>query len=111
VPAEAEVLAKQYREAVKSCFPKGARVDVQVRNQKGTAVLDFKGIPVEQVSKLAELFTAELPPVRELQLVEKAPLSRECVNEVAALCLQGEGRQLSRAGSHGGFEVGSRPRG
>jgi len=37
-------------------------VKVQVRNQKGKGVLDFKGIPVEQVAKLGEALTAELPP-------------------------------------------------
>jgi hypothetical protein len=71
VPAEAEALAGQYREAVTSRFPKGTLIQVQVRNQKGKAVVDFKGIPLEQVAKLAEALTAELPPVHELRLVEK----------------------------------------
>jgi hypothetical protein len=65
------VLADRYREAVTGRFPKGALVKVQVRNQKGKAVLDFKGIPVEQVGKLLEALTEELPPVREVRLVEK----------------------------------------
>jgi hypothetical protein len=38
---------------------------VTVRNQKGRAVLDFKGVPVEQVGLLAEALTGELPPVNE----------------------------------------------
>ncbi len=71
VPPEAEVLGGQYREAVTSRFPKGTLIQVQVRNQKGKAVVDFKGIPLEQVAKLAEALTAELPPVHELRLVEK----------------------------------------
>jgi hypothetical protein len=71
LPPEAVELADQYREAVTGRFAKGVLVKVQVRNQKGKAVLDFKGIPVEQVAKLAEALTAELPPVRELRLLEK----------------------------------------
>ncbi len=71
LPAEAEVLAGQYRQAVTSRFPKGALIQVQVRNQKGKAVVDFKGIPLEQVARLAEALTAELPPVNELRLVEQ----------------------------------------
>jgi hypothetical protein len=34
-------------------------------------VLDFKGIPLEQVSQLAQALTEELPPVRTVQLVEQ----------------------------------------
>jgi hypothetical protein len=71
LPPEAEVLAEQYREAVTGRFPKGVRVKVLVRNEKGKAVLDFKGIPVEQVSQLAAALTGELPPVREMRLLEK----------------------------------------
>jgi hypothetical protein len=71
VPAEAEALADQYREAVAGRFP-GVRVKVQVRNQKGKAVLDFKGIPVEQVSTLIAALTGELAtaPRAEQALVE-----------------------------------------
>jgi hypothetical protein len=49
LPAETEQRADQYREAVTSRFPKGTRVQVLVRNENGKAVLDFKGIPMEQV--------------------------------------------------------------
>jgi ribosomal protein L16/L10AE len=68
LPAEARVLAEQYTEAVALRFPKGkgALVKVAVRNQKGKAVLDFKGIPLEQVRQLAEALTGELPSVDEL---------------------------------------------
>jgi hypothetical protein len=72
LPAEVEVLAEQYSEALTSRFPKGARAKVLVRNEKGKAVLDFKGIPVEQVSLLAAALTGGLPPVRELHLLEQA---------------------------------------
>ena len=67
LPPEAEARAEQYSEAVAQRFPqgKGTRVKVLVRNEKGKAVLDFKGIPVEQVLQLAEALTAELPPVSE----------------------------------------------
>lgn len=55
-------------------FPtgKGALVKVALRNQKGKAVLDFKGIPLEQVSQLAEALTGPLPLVLE---GPKAPLT------------------------------------
>jgi hypothetical protein len=61
-------LAEQYSEAVALRSPKGkgAVVKVTVRNQKGQAVVDFKGIPLEQVSQLAEALTGELPSVDAL---------------------------------------------
>jgi hypothetical protein len=62
LPPEAEALADQYREAVKSRFTKGVRIRVQVRNEKGKAVLDFKGIPLEQVNQLVAALTGPLPP-------------------------------------------------
>jgi hypothetical protein len=68
---EAEVLAEQYSEAVTGRFPKGARVKVLVRNQKGKAVLDFKGIPLEQVNQLVEALSGQLHQVREVRPVEK----------------------------------------
>jgi hypothetical protein len=76
LPPEAEVLAEQYSEAVALRFPtgKGAIVKVTVRNQKGKAVLDFKGIPLEQVNLLAEAITGELPPVSPLHLAGKPPV-------------------------------------
>jgi hypothetical protein len=37
-------------------------------------VLDFKGIPVEQVHQLAEVLTGELPPVRPVLRVGQAPV-------------------------------------
>jgi hypothetical protein len=72
LPPEVEMLAGQYREAVTGRFPKGVHVKVLVRNEKGKAVLDFKGIPVEQVSQLAAALTGELPPVREVPWVEQS---------------------------------------
>ncbi|WP_224372659.1 hypothetical protein [Hyalangium versicolor] len=68
LPPEALVLGEQYSEAVALRFPKGkgAVVKVTVRNQKGQAVVDFKGIPLEQVSQLAEALTGELPAVSAL---------------------------------------------
>ena len=52
-------LANQVREAVTGRFPKEARVRVQLRNEKGTPVLDFKGIPLANLKKLAEALVAE----------------------------------------------------
>ncbi|WP_263452262.1 hypothetical protein [Hyalangium gracile] len=68
LPPEALLLAEQYTEAVALRFPKGkgTLVKVTVRNQKGKAVLDFKGIPLEQVNQLVLALTGELPPVNEL---------------------------------------------
>jgi hypothetical protein len=73
VPAEAEALAAQYREAVKSRFTQGSRIKVQVRNEKGKAVLDFKGIPVEQVNQLVTALTEPLPPAPTLPPELAAP--------------------------------------
>jgi len=58
-------LANQYREAVTGRFPKEARVRVQLRNDKGTPVLDFKGIPLADVAKLAAALVAEPAAVRK----------------------------------------------
>jgi hypothetical protein len=68
LPPEKVVLAEQYSEAVALRFPQGegTRVKVLVRNEKGKAVLDFKGIPLEQVSRLIEALSGQLPPVHEL---------------------------------------------
>jgi hypothetical protein len=71
LPPEVETLADQYREAVTGRLPRGTRVKVLLRNEKSKAVLDFKGIPVEQVSQLALALTGELPPVREVFLPQK----------------------------------------
>ncbi|KFE66328.1 hypothetical protein [Hyalangium minutum] len=67
LPPEKVALAEQYSEAVAQRFPKGkgARVKVLLRNEKGKAVVDFKGIPLEQVLQLVEALSAELPPLSE----------------------------------------------
>jgi hypothetical protein len=63
LPPEKVALAEQYSEAVAVRFPKGkgTRIQVLVRNQKGKAVMDFKGIPLEQVNQLGEALTGQLP--------------------------------------------------
>ena len=71
LPPEAEALADRYREALARCFPQGTRIQVQVRNHKGKAVLDFTGIPLEQMSLLAAALTGELPPLSEARRLEK----------------------------------------
>jgi len=67
LPPEKVELAEQVSEAVALRFPKGkgALVKVAVRNQKGKAVMDFKGIPVEQLLQLAEALTSEMPAVSQ----------------------------------------------
>ena len=62
---------EQYHLAVKAVFPKVSTVEVQVRNIKGKAVVDFKGIPLEQVNRLTEVLTGELPPLPKVPLLEK----------------------------------------
>jgi hypothetical protein len=74
LPPKAEARAEQYSEAVASCFPngKGTFVKVALRNQKGKAVLDIKGIPMEQVGQLAEALAGELPPVNAVPALRPA---------------------------------------
>lgn len=67
LPAAELAFADQVREAVAGRFTPGDAVRVQVRNHKGKAVLDFKGIPLSQLGKLGEVLSA--PP----SLVRPAP--------------------------------------
>ena len=71
MPPGAMERGEQYHLAVKALFPKVTTVEVQVRNIKGKAVVDFKGIPLEQVDRLTEVLTGELPPVPKVPLLEK----------------------------------------
>jgi hypothetical protein len=71
LPPEAEALADRYREAVARYFPQSGSIQVQVRNHKGKAVLDFTGIPLEQMSLLAAALSGELPPLSEARRLEK----------------------------------------
>jgi hypothetical protein len=77
LPPEAEARAEQYAAAVAVHFPKGkgTRVKVLVRNEKGKAVLDFKGIPLDQVRQLLEALSGELPPVNEVPKLPPAARS------------------------------------
>ncbi|WP_224243164.1 hypothetical protein [Hyalangium gracile] len=60
LPPEAEARAEQYRQAVAVQFPKGkgTRVKVLARNDKGSAVLDFTGVPMEKVDQLLQALKA-----------------------------------------------------
>ncbi|HLL06682.1 MAG TPA: hypothetical protein VK539_39280 [Myxococcaceae bacterium] len=71
MPPGAIERGEQYHLAVKAVFPKVTTVEVQVRNIKGKAVVDFKGIPLEQVNRLTEVLTGELPPLPKVPLLEK----------------------------------------
>ena len=71
LPEGAVELGERYHAAVKALFPKVTTVEVQVRNIKGKAVVDFQGIPLEQVNRLTEMLTGELPPVPKVPLLEK----------------------------------------
>jgi hypothetical protein len=61
LPEEEVAQAEQYREALVGQFPRGVVVKVEVRNQKGKAVMDFMGVPVGQVRRLVEALLVELP--------------------------------------------------
>lgn len=67
VPPDVEVLADQYHEALKSRFPRGVRVKVKARNDKGSAVLDFEGIPPDQLHQLIKVLKEGLAPAREVK--------------------------------------------
>ncbi len=71
LPPEAVELADQVSKAVASRFQKGDPVKVQLRNHQGTAVLDFRGIPLEKLAKLVEALMADEPLT--LTARQKAP--------------------------------------
>jgi hypothetical protein len=64
LPEEELKVAGQVEQEVLRRFEKGTKVSVGVRNAQGTAVLDFKGIPLSERKKLAEALLAE-PEVKE----------------------------------------------
>jgi hypothetical protein len=64
LPSGEMALADQVREAVTGRFGPGEAVRVQVRNHKGKAVLDFKGIPLSQLAKLSEALSTPPAVVR-----------------------------------------------
>ncbi|HLL03308.1 MAG TPA: hypothetical protein VK539_22185 [Myxococcaceae bacterium] len=70
VPAEDVAQAEKYRTALKGQFPQGSNVQVQVRNEKGNSVLDFKSIPVAQVGTLILALMDHVPPGSELRRTE-----------------------------------------
>jgi hypothetical protein len=66
-------LAVRYLEALEGRFPKDSLVRVQVRNQKGKAVFDLKGIPLAEMGLLAETLMSQIRVVPEAPEEEKAP--------------------------------------
>jgi hypothetical protein len=54
IPAEHVALVDQYRVAVTGKFPQGTPVRVQVSSKDGKTLIDFKGIPLEQVDSLID---------------------------------------------------------
>jgi hypothetical protein len=73
LPPEHLSLAELYRKAVTGRYAKADRVKVQVRNQKGKTVLDFKGIPLAQVAKLGEVLVAPPPVAQQEPEQDEAP--------------------------------------
>ena len=73
LPTEDLALPDRYLEAVTGGLPRGS-ARVQVRNHKGKAVLDFRGIPLTHVAQLAQVLLAQATPQpAEVTHVQKAP--------------------------------------
>ena len=53
---------KKYRTALKGQFTQGSNVQLQVRNEKGNSVLDFKSVPIEEVGTLILALMDHVPP-------------------------------------------------
>jgi len=51
---------------------------VAVRNEKGKAVLDFKGIPLEQVKQLVAALSGQLPPAEAREQTSSPQSSSRC---------------------------------
>ncbi|MFL5347236.1 MAG: hypothetical protein ACJ8AT_20830 [Hyalangium sp.] len=65
LPAEDLALVDEVRDSVASRFAKADPVRVQVRNHKGKTVVDFKGLPLAELAKLAEALMAPTPTTPE----------------------------------------------
>jgi hypothetical protein len=70
VPKKDVTRVDQVRRAVTGRFAKEDPIRVQVRNHKGDTVVDFKGIPLSKLSKLAEALLAQAPGASTAQTVE-----------------------------------------
>jgi hypothetical protein len=77
LPPSDLALVDLYQQTVASRFSNGEGVRVQLRNHKGKAVLDFKGVPLAQVAKLAEALMGPLPPasLRDVAAEPSLPLA------------------------------------
>jgi hypothetical protein len=75
VPAQDVALVDAYREALQGQFPQGSHVQVLVRNEKGSSVVDFKSVPVGEVGTLILALMDHVPPGRELRRGQKVPPS------------------------------------
>lgn len=64
LPADTLARAEQCRTVFTGYFPEKAGVRVEVRNQKGKAVLSLKNIPLEQVEQLAALLSTSARAAR-----------------------------------------------
>jgi hypothetical protein len=73
MPRAERALGEKYVKALAGSFDKGEPVRIQLRNHHGKAVLDFRGIPVAQVGKLAELLMAKAFPGREVKQEQTPP--------------------------------------
>ncbi|MFL5346581.1 MAG: hypothetical protein ACJ8AT_17515 [Hyalangium sp.] len=62
IPEEHRALYDGYLQAVMSHFPKGSPVRVMLRTLEGNTLIDFKGVPILEVIKLAQALVAQLYP-------------------------------------------------
>jgi hypothetical protein len=70
--AEDVALANQYRTALTGQFSQASDVQVLVRNEKGSSVLDIKSIPIAEVGTLFLALMDHVPPGSELRRAEQA---------------------------------------
>ncbi|MFL5346029.1 MAG: hypothetical protein ACJ8AT_14655 [Hyalangium sp.] len=84
LPEEDLVLAEQVEQEVLSRFTKGTKVRVEVRNEQGTAVLDYKGIPLHERKKLGAALMAPLPGESTPPAAPEAPVAPEVPAVLAA---------------------------
>ncbi len=67
LPDADRALADRYMTAVTNRMPKGTSLRVQLRNLKGKAVLDIRGIPLAKMKLLVQALQAQLPAEPEVK--------------------------------------------
>jgi hypothetical protein len=62
VPAEDVAQAEKYRAALQGQFSQGSNVQLKVRNEKGSSVVDIKSIPLAEMGALILALLDHVPP-------------------------------------------------